>query len=265
MVNIKPSRLGGPAQPARRLRLLRRARHRQLRRRPVRARRRARADPVPRLAVPSRRAQRRRAERLQPAARRPPGCRRARSRRRPSASGLPLGMSRRQSATSVPALGFLLDRAANVVAPGVACTADRIGRSPRRGGPWSWRALACTSDRVSSLRRSPLRCSARSRARRHAAAAGLRRDAGRRAAKASAAPRPPRTRASCASRASSCTAGGALQRRTRGWSRCTASLLLKGTGLKAGMIGRASRAPRARGSAAARPARTCTRRARGCS
>ena len=48
----------------RRLRLLRRARDRDLRRRPVRARRRARADPVSGLALPSRRRQRHRARGL---------------------------------------------------------------------------------------------------------------------------------------------------------------------------------------------------------
>ena len=106
MVNIKPSRLGGAAQPARRLRLLRGARDRQLRRRAVRARRRARPDPVPRLAVPPRRAQRRRARRLQPAA---PSRRAAVE---PAATGafadrLPLGLTiAAAGATSVPRLGL---------------------------------------------------------------------------------------------------------------------------------------------------------------
>src|SRR6185312_16126294 len=91
-----------PPQPARRLRLLRRAGNRQLRGRPVRARGRARAEPVPGLAVPRRRAQRRRADRLQPArdAERPAF--------EPLAAGagrerLPLGLRtvRRHGATSV--------------------------------------------------------------------------------------------------------------------------------------------------------------------
>ena len=56
-----------PAIAAGRLRLLRGERDRLLRRRAVGAERRARADPVPRLALPRRRAQRRRAVRLQPA------------------------------------------------------------------------------------------------------------------------------------------------------------------------------------------------------
>ena len=63
MVNIKPSRFGSVRDAVRRLRLLRRARHRRLRRRPVRARRRPRPDPVPGLAVPSRHAERRGARR----------------------------------------------------------------------------------------------------------------------------------------------------------------------------------------------------------
>ncbi len=53
---------GRPAEPPRRLRLLRRARNRELRRRAVRARRGTRSEPVPRLAVPCRRPQRRRAD-----------------------------------------------------------------------------------------------------------------------------------------------------------------------------------------------------------
>src|ERR1019366_4224044 len=57
---------GWPAQPARRLRLLRRALDRQLRRRAVRARHRPRAEPVSGLAVPRGRPQRRRPDRLQP-------------------------------------------------------------------------------------------------------------------------------------------------------------------------------------------------------
>ena len=65
MVNIKPSRIGGLREPLRDLRLLRRARHRRLRRRPVGARRRPRPDPGPRLALPPRHAERHRAARLQ--------------------------------------------------------------------------------------------------------------------------------------------------------------------------------------------------------
>ena len=94
MVNIKPSRLGGLQELLRRLRLLRGARHRRLRRRPVRARPGPRADPVPGLALPSRHAQRRGAHRLQPA-RPAAGCRRARSSRGRRA-GLPLGLARTQ-------------------------------------------------------------------------------------------------------------------------------------------------------------------------
>ena len=65
MVNLKPSRLGGLRSLLRRLRLLRRARHRRLRRRPVRARPGAGPHPVPGVAVPCRHAQRRGAGRLQ--------------------------------------------------------------------------------------------------------------------------------------------------------------------------------------------------------
>ena len=76
--------------PARRLRLLRRARHRRVRRRPVRARPRPRADPVPRLAVPPRHAERRRAGRLQrPRAGGRPALQPARARAR--GDRLPLG------------------------------------------------------------------------------------------------------------------------------------------------------------------------------
>ncbi|CAA9511478.1 MAG: hypothetical protein AVDCRST_MAG13-2807, partial [uncultured Solirubrobacteraceae bacterium] len=62
-----------PAAPAGLLRVLRRAGHRDVRRRPVRARRGPRAGPAPGLALPPRRAERRRAGRLQRAraARRP--------------------------------------------------------------------------------------------------------------------------------------------------------------------------------------------------
>ena len=56
MVNIKPSRFGSLEALFARVRLLRRAQHRRLRRRPVRARRGARAHPVPRVAVPPRHA-----------------------------------------------------------------------------------------------------------------------------------------------------------------------------------------------------------------
>ena len=61
MVNIKPSRIGGLREALRDLRLLRRARHRRLRRRPVRARPGTRAGAVPGLAVPPRHAERPRA------------------------------------------------------------------------------------------------------------------------------------------------------------------------------------------------------------
>ena len=61
MVNVKPSRLGPLRDAPARLRALRGARHRHVRRRPVRARPRPRADPVPRVALPPRHAQRRRA------------------------------------------------------------------------------------------------------------------------------------------------------------------------------------------------------------
>ena len=59
MVNIKPSRLGGLRNLLDAFDYCAAARHRQLRRRAVRAGRGTRADPVPRLAVPRRRAQRR--------------------------------------------------------------------------------------------------------------------------------------------------------------------------------------------------------------
>ena len=63
---LKPSRFGRLQSTLRRLRLLRRARrHRRLRRRPVRARRRPRPDPVPRLALPPRHPERHRPARLQ--------------------------------------------------------------------------------------------------------------------------------------------------------------------------------------------------------
>ena len=73
MVNIKPSRLGGLRNLLDAFDYCAERGHRQLWRRPVRARRRARPDPVPGLAVSRRRAKRRRADRLQPArdARRP--------------------------------------------------------------------------------------------------------------------------------------------------------------------------------------------------
>ena len=54
MVNVKPSRLGPLRELMRALRLLRRAQHRHVQRRPVRDRPRPRADPVPRVAVPRR-------------------------------------------------------------------------------------------------------------------------------------------------------------------------------------------------------------------
>ena len=66
MVNIKPSRLGGLRNLLDAFDYCAAARDRQLRRRPVRAGRGSRADPVPGLAVPRRRPQRCRAERLQP-------------------------------------------------------------------------------------------------------------------------------------------------------------------------------------------------------
>ena len=64
-INIKPSRFGAVRAALRRVRLLRRARDQPLRRRPVGARPRARADPVPRVALPSGHAERRRSARLQ--------------------------------------------------------------------------------------------------------------------------------------------------------------------------------------------------------
>ncbi len=63
-INVKPSRFGSTQGALRRLRLLHRARDRDLRRRPVRARRGPRADPVPGLGLPSRRRQRHRPGRL---------------------------------------------------------------------------------------------------------------------------------------------------------------------------------------------------------
>ena len=66
-VNVKPSRFGSIERLFARVRLLRGARDRRVRRRPVRARRRPRAHPVPRRALPSGHAERRRARRLQPA------------------------------------------------------------------------------------------------------------------------------------------------------------------------------------------------------
>ncbi len=70
MVNIKPSRLGGLRNLLDAFDYCAKQGHRQLRRRPVRAGGGPRADPVPGLALPRGRPQRRGAERLQPA--RPP-------------------------------------------------------------------------------------------------------------------------------------------------------------------------------------------------
>ena len=53
-INVKPSRIGTWKELLRHLRVVRRARHHQLRRRPVRARRRPRPDPVPRVDLPRR-------------------------------------------------------------------------------------------------------------------------------------------------------------------------------------------------------------------
>ena len=118
MVNVKPSRFGGLQRAARRLRLLRRARHRRLRRRPVRARPGPRPDPVPRLAVPPRHAERRRARRLQ--------------RRRPAAGPA------RQPARAAPERDRLsLGVAPGAVRPAPACPtagpgAARTGAPPAR-------------------------------------------------------------------------------------------------------------------------------------
>ena len=91
-VNIKPSRFGTPALALRGLRLLRRARHRRLLGRAVRARRRAAARPStsPRSSTPTARTTSRPAATTPPSPRR--GCRRARCPwpRRP---GLPLGLT----------------------------------------------------------------------------------------------------------------------------------------------------------------------------
>ena len=65
-VNVKPSRFGSVERLFARVRLLRRERDRRLRRRSVRARRRARSDPVARGALPSRDAERRRTRWVQP-------------------------------------------------------------------------------------------------------------------------------------------------------------------------------------------------------
>ena len=89
-INIKPSRFGAVQAALRRLRLLRRARDQPLRRRPVGARPRARADPVPRLALPSGHAERRRSARLQ-RARAAAGIARQPARPRIRSGGLPLG------------------------------------------------------------------------------------------------------------------------------------------------------------------------------
>ena len=64
-VNVKPSRFGAGPQALRRLRLLRGARDRRLRRRPDRAGPGPRPDPVPGLDLPPRHPQRRRPQRLQ--------------------------------------------------------------------------------------------------------------------------------------------------------------------------------------------------------
>ena len=64
-LNSKPSRFGSPPWDPRLLRPLRRPRHRPLRRRHVRARPRPWADPVPRVALPPRCAERRRAASVQ--------------------------------------------------------------------------------------------------------------------------------------------------------------------------------------------------------
>ena len=76
-LNFKPSRFGSIKRLFDALRPLRRGRHRDLRRRPVRARPRPRADPVPRLALPPGLAERHGACGLQREAR-ARGCRRAR-------------------------------------------------------------------------------------------------------------------------------------------------------------------------------------------
>ena len=76
-LNFKPSRFGSIKRPLRRVRPLRRGGHRDLRRRPVRARPGPRADPVPRLALPPGLTQRHGACGLQREAGRR-GCRRAR-------------------------------------------------------------------------------------------------------------------------------------------------------------------------------------------
>ena len=83
-----------PAGPVRRLRLARRARHRRVRRRAVRARPRPRADPAAGVDLPSVDAERRRRPPASTSTIRPPGCRRARwSRgRRPPACAGPIGL-----------------------------------------------------------------------------------------------------------------------------------------------------------------------------
>ena len=103
MLNVKPSRFGTSARAAGLLRPLREQRDRQLRRRPDRARRRPRADPIPRVAVSPRHAQRRRPRGLQPRA----AARRAA--RKPARAGserhrLPLGV------VSEPVLALPLHR-----------------------------------------------------------------------------------------------------------------------------------------------------------
>ena len=92
-INSKPSRFGPISGPLRRLRLLRRARDRRLRRRSGRARAGPRADPVPGLDLPSGHAERHRARRLQRSRRplRPAGAADGAGFR--SAARLPLGLS----------------------------------------------------------------------------------------------------------------------------------------------------------------------------
>ena len=89
-INIKPSRFGSVQAALRRLRLLRREGNRAVRRRPVGARPGTRTDPVPRLAVPSRHAERRRAGGLQ-RPRAAAGAAREPARAEDRSGGFPLG------------------------------------------------------------------------------------------------------------------------------------------------------------------------------
>ncbi len=118
----------------RRLRLLRREGHRAVRRRPVGARPRTRADPVPRVAVPPRHGERRRPRRLQRAraaaglARHPA---RAPGRRRPAFAGASIAACLACSRSARPCSASPLSR----------CWAGLPGRGTTAAFPGSYNAM----------------------------------------------------------------------------------------------------------------------------